>query len=51
MITKALYNYCQSALFFSTRPTRLFASKKEGSFKFSKHKELFAEDYYDQDKD
>jgi hypothetical protein len=49
MITKALQNYCSGALYF--RSARLFATKNEGSFKFPKHKELFAEDYYDQDKE
>lgn len=48
MITKAIQNYTSGALSFSVR---LFATSNEGSFKFPKHKELFAEDYYDNEAD
>jgi hypothetical protein len=47
MITKALQSY---ASVFSKGSVRLFATAaNDGSFKFPKHKELFADDYYDKE--
>jgi hypothetical protein len=45
MITKA---FKQQAV-FSTLLARPFAMFNTSTFKFPKHKELFAEDYYDDD--
>jgi hypothetical protein len=47
MITKALLSYASA---FSKGSVRLFATaSNDGSMKFPKHKELFADDYYDKE--
>jgi hypothetical protein len=45
MITRALHQYTNTINGVLAR--RAFATANEGTFKFPKHKELFAEDYYD----